>query len=150
MPWYTKRGGENHIVAHPQTATSPTNQQGPRLDDGVARFLESSSPGTIRKIQFLDDEVDVGRFAAGAQGRLSCRATIADTAPQNSAAFAKGTAATAGKTYPIAGPGMETKELAQIYERVTGETTRVEHVSLDEILASLPPFLQPCMKEMYM
>lgn len=48
-------------------------------EDGIARFLDSTSPGATRKIQCLDDEVDVGRFAAGVTDRFSTSLTAAHT-----------------------------------------------------------------------
>lgn len=50
----------------------------------------------------------------------------------NTAAFRAGPAVTGGKTYPVCSPRITPVELAQEYERATGEQTRVQRLSLNE------------------
>ncbi|BGP25722.1 translation initiation factor IF-2 [Rhodotorula toruloides] len=78
---------------------------------------------------WLDDGKDVGTYAA--------------------AAFTKGPAATAGKTYPLEAPRCTMKHIAAQYEAITGEKTTVQATEIDIALTGFPEFLKPSLGEMF-
>ncbi|GAA5976110.1 hypothetical protein JCM10908_005388 [Rhodotorula pacifica] len=98
-----------------------------RKEDGTPYFVDA--PTKHRVIPWLDDQVDVGRFAA--------------------AIFAAGPEKTAGKSYPIAGPPMSADEMAKAYTRYAGESATVQRLEYADALSVLPDFLRPCFEDIY-
>ncbi|GAA5971042.1 hypothetical protein JCM8115_006128 [Rhodotorula mucilaginosa] len=81
-----------------------------REKDGTVTICVPVDPEV--KMEWVDEGFDIGNFAA--------------------AAFRAGPAVTGGKTYPVCSPRITPVELAQEYERATGEQTRVQRLSLEE------------------
>ncbi|KAJ8293770.1 NmrA-like family domain-containing protein 1 [Rhodotorula toruloides] len=96
-------------------------------DDGTAIFNVAGSLNL--QLGWLDDGHDVGTYAA--------------------AAFAKGPAATAGKTCPIEVPYCTMDHIAAQYEAVTGEKAIVQATPIDVAFASAPEALLPSLTEVF-
>ncbi|GAA5864452.1 hypothetical protein JCM1840_000503 [Sporobolomyces johnsonii] len=81
-----------------------------RAPDGVVEFRAPMHPD--KKATWVDPAYDVGVFAA--------------------AAFARGPADTAGKTYPVHGPPYSQNELAATYQRIRGDPARAAPTTIEE------------------
>ncbi|GAA6017698.1 hypothetical protein JCM8202_000385 [Rhodotorula sphaerocarpa] len=82
-----------------------------REKDGTVTVCVPVDPDV--KMEWVDESVDVGKFAA--------------------AAFRVGPKVSAGKTYPVCSSRLTPVQLAEEYEQCTGEKTRVQRLSMEEV-----------------
>ncbi|BGP01092.1 hypothetical protein NBRC10513v2_004895 [Rhodotorula toruloides] len=117
-----------------------------RGDDGIAIFNVAGSPDL--QLCWVDDGHDVGTYAAGTcLSSSSSSARLIGSPP--AAAFTKGPAATAGKTYPIEAPSCTMKEIAAQYEAVTGEKATVQANPVESAFTGVPEALLPSLTEVF-